>query len=276
MKKFNLIKYLKIIGISAASALTYQKNIISLISDDSNVLYEYNISDDKLSKITLSEGEVEQISKKEKLDFETLVDFDNATYIFGSGSKNNREKGIYINKEKNTVESLNLHYLFDSMKSFAELNNVDFNIEGAAYANNEWYFLNRGNGPSNKNLIFTVQGKNLTDDFNLFFNEFELPKINNVPTGFSDGLVIKNKLYFLATAENSNSTYADGKIEGTLFGCINLKKMKLEYTQQISSSNKFEGITLYKLKGKKAVFLLCEDADNNSLESEIYKLEIKL
>lgn len=276
MRKFNLIKYLKIIGISAASAITYQSNVISLISDDSNVLYEYNIANNQLSKITLSEGEFEQISKKEKLDFESLVDFNNATYIFGSGSKSNREKAIYINKEKNTVETLNLHYLYDSMKSFAEISNEDFNIEGAAYANNEWYFLNRGNGPLNKNLIFTVQGNNLVDDFNLFYNEFDLPKINNVNTGFSDGIIIKNKLYFLATAENSNSTYNDGKIEGTLFGCINLKKMKLEYTQIISNSNKFEGLTLFELKGKKAVFLLCEDADNQSLESDIYKLEIKL
>ena len=276
MRKFNLIKYFKILGISAASALTYQNNIVSLVSDNSNVLYEYNIPYKKLSKISLSEGELEQLPKSEKLDFESMVDDDKSTYIFGSGSKSNREKAIYINKEKNTVETLNLHYLYDSMKSFAELSDKDFNIEGAAFANNEWYFLNRGNGPQNKNLIFTVQGNNLVDDFNLFFNEFELPKINNVNTGFSDGIVIKNKLYFLATAENSASTYKDGKIEGTLFGCINLKKMKLEYTQVISNENKFEGLALYQLKGKNAVFLLCEDPDNQSLESEIYKLEIKL
>lgn len=276
MRKFKLLKYIKIVGISAASALTYQSNILTLISDNSNVIYEYHIPNEKLQKIILSEEELEHISKDKKLDFESMVDSKDAVYIFGSGSTINREKGIYINKEKNTVETLNLHYLYDSMKSFAELAQKDFNIEGVAYNANEWYFLNRGNGPSNKNVIFTVQGNNLVDDFNLFYNEFELPKINNIKTGFSDGIIIKNKLYFLATAENSDTTFSDGKIEGTLFGCINLKKMKLEYTQLISNSNKFEGITLFELNGKKAVFLLCEDPDQNSLETDIYKLEIKL
>ncbi len=276
MRKYNLIKYLKILGLSTVSALTYQNDVISLIADDSNVLYEYNTKYDELNKITLSEGELENLSKADKLDFESMVDSDKSMYIFGSGSKPNREKAVYINKEKNTVETLNLNYLFDSMKSFAEISDSDLNIEGAAYSNNEWYFFNRGNGPGNKNIIFTVQGNNLVDDFNLFFNEFELPKIDNVSTGFSDGIVIKNKFYFLATAENSNSTYADGKIGGTLFGCINLKKMKLEYTQVISTTNKFEGIALYSLKGKNAVFLLGEDDDVQKKETEIYKLEIKL
>lgn len=276
MRKYNLIKYLKILGLSTVSALTYQNDVISLIADDSNVLYEYNTKYDELNKITLSEGELENLSKADKLDFESMVDSDKSMYIFGSGSKPNREKAVYINKEKNTVETLNLNYLFDSMKSFAEISDSDLNIEGVASSNNEWYFFNRGNGPGNKNIIFTVQGNNLVDDFNLFFNEFELPKINNVSTGFSDGIVIKNKFYFLATAENSNSTYADGKIGGTLFGCINLKKMKLEYTQVISTTNKFEGIALYSLKGKNAVFLLGEDDDVQKKETEIYKLEIKL
>lgn len=276
MKKYNLIKFLKIIGLSTVSALTYQNDVISFITDNSNVLYEYNIKDAELTKITLSEGEIENLAKAEKLDFESMIDSDKSTYIFGSGSKPNREKAVYINKEKNTVETLNLNYLFDSMKSFAEISESDLNIEGVANANNEWYFLNRGNGPGNKNIIFTVQGNNLVDDFNLFFNEFELPEINKVKTGFSDGIVIKNKLYFIATAENSDSTYNDGKIEGTLFGCINLKKMKLEYTQIISTENKFEGITLYELKGKNAVFLLGEDDDNENNQTDIYKLEIKL
>jgi len=276
MKKFKLIKFLKIIGISTVSALTYQNDIVSLIADDSNILYEYNTKSDQLTKITLSEGEFENLPKKEKLDFESMIDTEKSMYIFGSGSNSNREKAIYINKEKNTVETLNLNYLFDSMKSFAEIQDTDLNIEGVVFANDEWYFLNRGNSPANKNLIFTVQGNNLVDDFNLFYNEFELPEINNIKTGFSDGIVIKNKLYFLATAENSQSTNNDGKITGTLFGCINLKKMKLEYTQVISTTNKFEGITLFSLKGKNAVFLLGEDDDTHNSETELYKLEIKL
>ena len=86
MRKYNLIKYLKILGLSTVSALTYQNDVISLIADDSNVLYEYNTKYDELNKITLSEGELENLSKADKLDFESMVDSDKSMYIFGSGS----------------------------------------------------------------------------------------------------------------------------------------------------------------------------------------------
>lgn len=276
MKKFTLLKFLKIIGITAASGISYQNNTISLIADNSNFLYEYSLENNELNKISLSEQELENIPKIDKLDFESMVDSAKSTYIFGSGSTAKREKAIYINKEKNTVETISLNYLFDSMKSFSEIKSEDFNIEGATFFNNEWYFLNRGNGPNNKNVLFTVQGNNLIDDFNLFYNDFELPKINNQATGFSDATIVNGKLYFIATAENSKSTYDDGAVRGTLFGCINLKKMKIEYTQIISNINKFEGITLFHLDKKNATFLLCEDSDSNQLESQIYKLDVKL
>lgn len=276
MKKFTLTKFLKIIGITAVSGISFQNSIITLISDNSNVLYEYSMETNEMEKIELSEGEIEQLPKNEKLDFESLLNSESSTYIFGSGSKANREKGIYINKEKNTVETISLINLYDSMRSFGEIKNEDFNIEGVTYYNNEWFFLNRGNGQENKNAIFTVQGNNLVDDFNIFFNIFELPKINNIQTGFSDATIVNGKLYFLATAENVKSNYEDGVIGGTLFGCINLKKMKIEYTQIISETNKFEGITLYKLDKRNASFLLSEDNDTNEIGSQIYQLDIKL
>ena len=87
-------------------------------------------------------------------------------------------------------------------------------------------FLNRGNGPKNANYIYVVQGKNLVDDFNIYYFEFDLPKIDDVPTGFSDATRINNTLFFIATSEGVTSTYDDGAIKGSIFGAIDLKKMK--------------------------------------------------
>lgn len=277
MKKFYLNILLKILGVSAASGLTYSDEIIHLVSDNSNYLYNYNIKEKTLSKdLLVADFPFKNVAKKDKADFESMLEGSDAVYVFGSGSEPNREKGYHFNKIDKKVMVLDLGTLYMSMRDFAEIKPQDFNIEGVAYNGTDWFFLNRGNGPNNKNVVITVQGANLTDDFNLFYNDFELPKINGIQTGFSDAVLIKNKLFFIATAENNKSTYHDGAIGGSLFGCIDLKKMKIEFTEVISTEHKFEGLTVYKRNGKKVSFLLCEDTDTDTQESIIYQLDVEL
>ena len=278
MKKFYLHTLLKIFGVGAVSGITYMADNMQLVSDDSNYLYLYNIPADKLDKVLLQHNEVnEQRLKSEKLDFEAMLAVEKGWYVFGSGSTPKREKGFFIQKDNQKIDTLQLHNLYRSMRDFAEIKPEDFNIEGVAHNGTDWFFLNRGNGPANKNIIFTVQGKNLEDEFNLFYNDFTLPKINGIPTGFSDAVIIKNKLFFIATAENIRSTYEDGAVGGTLFGCINLKKMEIEFVDILSDSRKFEGITVYKQTSGKAIsFLLCEDNDDKNLESTVYQMDVQL
>jgi hypothetical protein len=42
----------------------------------------------------------------------------------------------------------------------------------------------------------------------------------------------------------------------------------------ITEKHKFEGITLYKNSDKTMEFLLCEDQDNEVMESQIFKLTV--
>ena len=88
--------------------------------------------------------------------------------------------------------------------------------------------------------------------------------------------MVEDKVYFLAAAENTNSTYNDGEVMGSLIGSIDLKSMILESCLQISDKNKFEGLTLYKKTGTQIELLLCEDNDTEELVSSIYKLIITL
>lgn len=278
MKKFYIQILFKIFGVSAASGLLYHNPYLYLISDDSNYLYVHHLDENKTSRVLLKNAAVtEIIPKAQKQDFEVLAETSSAYYIFGSGSKPNRELGFSVNKETQKIDTLHLSALYASMRSFAAIADEDFNIEGAVHHNNEWYFLNRGNGPGHRNVIFTVQGQNLTDDFNLFYNEIDLPALQGVPSGFSDAVVVKNTLFFLATAENVASTYQDGAIGGTLLGAIDLKKMKILFTEVVSTTQKFEGITFYqKTNDKNLHFLLCEDLDSTSTESTIYELQVEL
>lgn len=278
MKKYLLTSWLKIMGIASASGLMYESDQLILVSDNSNALYHYFIPQDSLATYSLDQNPINHvIPKKEKYDLEAFTKIDNTWYAFGSGSKENRNTAFEFNKFSKYSTSIDLKSLYDEMKSFAELSDKDFNIESVVRHNEDWYFLNRGNGPKNANYIFVIQGKNLTDEFNMYFFEFDLPKLNNTQTGFSGAVVQNNTLFFIATAEDELSTYLDGAIKGSLFGAIDLKKMKLLFTEKISDHQKFEGITVLNQNKKQVTFALCEDKDDaKNNESIIYKLDVDL
>jgi hypothetical protein len=78
----------------------------------------------------------------------------------------------------------------------------------------------------------------------------------------------------LASAEDSQSTYLDGEVLGSSIGRINSETMKLKKVVTITDKHKFEGLTLYKNNPKTLEFLLCEDQDNEVMESQIFKLTL--
>ncbi len=160
------------------------------------------------------------------------------------------------------------------MRRSAHIKSKEFNIEGAIYTGEYWLLFNRGKGKSNRNVIFTVKGNNLTDQSEIQFTNIKLPKINGFHAGFSDAILVDDKIYFLATAENSTSVDTEGRILGSILGRIDRASMKLEFTSKISDSQKFEGITLFSSSVDKIEFLLCEDSDTDVLRSDIYKLTV--
>jgi hypothetical protein len=274
MEKFTLELLFHIIGIGSASGLIYKDNTLFIISDNSGLLYEYNIESQKLQRHQIVENLGENIPKSEKPDFEAITHFEDNIYVFGSGSTEKRNSMIEINTVAKEIRTNDLTDLYGAMESFGEINPEDFNIEGAIYTGEEWYLFNRGNGKSGKNALFTIQGKNLVNEFSIVSNTYKLPKIKGVRSSFTDAVAVDNKIYFLATAENTDSTYDDGQILGSFIGRIDTKTMKIDFTQKISGSHKFEGLTVYKNSVDSIELLLCEDNDTEILESSIYKLII--
>lgn len=276
MNKFTLELLFNIIGIGSASGLLHKDNTLLIIGDNSGFLYEYNIGEASLNHYALIENPKANIPKKEKPDFEAIAQDDANLYVFGSGSTENRNTMVTLDKKtKKITANIDLTNLYLSMQSFGNIKPDDFNIEGVAYDGTTWYFFQRGNGGTGKNGVFTVEAKNLEGDFTMLYNEFKLPKINGVRATFTDAVLVDDALYFLATSENTTSTYHDGEILGSLIGNIDLKKMKIGKTQVISGKNKFEGLALYKQSDDQIEFLLCEDNDTDLQESGIYKLTIK-
>ncbi|MGL5112441.1 MAG: DUF6929 family protein [Flavobacterium sp.] len=275
MEKFTLELLFQIIGIGAASGLLYKEPLLYVIGDNSGYLYEYNMDSKELQHHPIIEKAAANIAKKEKPDFEAITSYGDNLYVFGSGSTPNRNKMVEINTIEKEIRTNDLTDLYNVMQSFGQIKAEDFNLEGAIYNGKEWMLCNRGNGKSNKNVIFTIYGKNLLNEFNMISNAYKLPKINNVRSSFTDAIMVDKTIYFLATAEDTQSTYHDGAVMGSLIGAINSETMKLDFTQKISDTHKFEGLTLYQNLDKSVEFLLCEDKDTDVLETAIYKLTLR-
>jgi hypothetical protein len=276
MEKFQLSLLFKIIGIGSASGLVYNEQKLYIISDNSSYLYQYNIENNSLNKIALVKKPEENIIKSEKPDFESITKQNDSLFIFGSGSTIKRNQLVHFDTKSNVVLStINVGDLYLAMQNFGDIKPEDFNIEGAIHHKNTTYFFNRGNGKTNKNVLFTVDGNYLTEEFRIIANNYKLPKIKGVRTSFTDAVLVENTIYFLATAEDTTSTYDDGEVLGSIIGTINLETMKMGKTIKISTSHKFEGITLYSNDKDEISFLLCEDNDTEILESYIYKLILK-
>ncbi|MBF4471138.1 DUF6929 family protein [Flavobacterium sp. HJJ] len=274
MEKFTLEILFHIIGIGSASGLIYKDNSLFIIGDNSGFLYEYAIPSQTLQQHEIIENAAANIVKSEKPDFEAITHFGDTLYVFGSGSTQKRNAMVEINTFQKEIRTNDLTDLYGVMQSFGEIKPEDFNIEGAIYTGEEWYLFNRGNGESAKNTVFTIQGKNLVNEFKILSNNYKLPKIKGVRSSFTDAVLLDGKIYFLATSEDTKSTYHDGEILGSFIGCIDTKTMKIDFTKKISDTQKFEGITVYQNSDNSIAFLLCEDKDTDVLETTIYKLSI--
>jgi hypothetical protein len=272
MEKLTLEHFIKIIGLGSASGLIYQDQFIFLISDNSSFLYKYGIIEKELIKIPLLANSLENIRKKDKYDFESIVLKDKKLHLLGSGSTPKRHKRISYDLENSAIEEKDLSKLYKQLKQISSISDDELNIEGAIYNNKKWCLFQRGNGINSKNGVFVFKSLKKSIDFE--FIGVQLPKIKQYETSFTDAILVDDKIYFLATAENTTSTYTDGEILGSIIGRMNSNTFEIEFTQKISNTQKYEGLTLYHKTENEQEFLICEDNDTNILESNIFKLTI--
>jgi len=261
-------------GIHAASGLFLKGDLLYVIGDNSSLLYEYNIRDKQLNKFPLLGNfpKSENIPKTDKPDFEAVFAHENSLYVLGSGSTPQRNQMIEYRLDTRLVIAHDLSQLYTAMKSAHAIADEDLNIEGAIYTGSQWYLFNRGNGSSAKNGIFIIKGADLPTAKNADFIAISLPKENKVRASFTDAVLYQNQIYFLAAAEDTTSTYNDGKIVGSYIGGIDLATLKLKTFKKIAEDKKFEGLTFLDKKGSQLEFLICEDSDSESSSTVIYKV----
>ncbi|MBW7870223.1 MAG: hypothetical protein H3C39_04090 [Flavobacteriia bacterium] len=276
MGDFQFSHFATVKGIGGTSGVLFEDDRLVLISDDSFVLYFYSIDDKKLQKFNLSESDVwnENIEKPFKPDFESLSESKDHYFLFGSGSAENRFESVEISENPlEIVKRDSLKTIYFEMMKISKIKTDDFNIEGAVLKSNDAYFFNRGNGPNRKNGIFKI--KNWKDSKReISYYPIELPKIDEVSFGFTDACFCNDGFYFTASAESGGSTYHDGQVLGSAVGRIGMKNMILEEFQIVTKDHKLEGIAVSKNSENEIEFFLCEDADDDSNQTEIFKLKI--
>ena len=274
MQNFTIELFFQILGIGSASGLVYRDHSLFVLSDNSSFLYEYQVKKNQLIRIKLFENSQENIPKKDKFDFESIALKGNELHLLGSGSTSKREKRIIYNLETAAIAEKDLSPLYQNLKKNAFISDEELNIEGVLFCNEKWFLFQRGNGANSRNGVFRT--KSLEIESETEFVKVSLPKIKQVETSFTDAILIEDKIYFLATAEDTTSTYDDGEILGSLIGRMDSRTLEIEFTHKISDTHKFEGLTLYKKTANAIEFLLCEDRDSDVLETNIYKLSIRL
>jgi len=276
MHSTELEVFTEIDGIGSASGIFLKKNKLYIIGDNSANLNEFHISNKQLHKIKiLSKNDLnvlDNIAKADKPDFEALCNYQDRLFILGSGSTKKRNVMIDFDLQTKEIIEYDLTDAYNKIKTTAKIDDDNFNIEGAIFTGNSWLLCNRGNGKNTKNGIFVINGEDLTKADNAAFLRINLPNVNHVESSFTDAVLYKNEIFFIATAEDTNSTYNDGKILGSFVGSISLQTLELNFATKISDVNKFEGICFLEKSKNKIEFLLCEDRDTEELKSTIYRL----
>ena len=272
MENFKLTNFFTIKGISAASGLVYSQNVLFVISDSSSFLYQYDIDKKLLLKFPLVKEAKENIEKAEKLDLESITQHGNQLIMLGSGSTQKRNTMFSLDLGSDTLQTQDLTELYQNLKTVGSFSDDQLIIEGAIYAHQTMLLFQRGNSKNSQNGIFIIPNN---QEDSIRFVPISLQTLDDIETTFTDAILVKDKIYFLACAENTESTYEDGEVLGTILGIMHAPTFEIIDVQLLSEHQKFEGITLYKESENELEFLLCEDNDTETTEAEIYKLTLK-
>lgn len=270
------LRPLKVLKVSAASGLLVIEDQFYSIADDELDLIIFNKeSFGSERRVQLLDGALPLYSKQRKAqkpDWESLVLFPESQSILvvPSGSKANRNVGVWIESEKIT------QILFTELYQVISQSVPDLNVEGVVLTEKEMRLFSRGNGGSQQNFMIRLDREKVLSDIlacqSLTAKSFvglmkiDLGMIHGFPLGFTDAsLEDENRIWFLAAAEAAASTYEDGKYLGAILGCLD-NAGNLIFQDEIECQLKPEGLAL-DIKNRK--FYVVTDADDRSQPAQL-------
>lgn len=254
--------------IAAASGLVLAQNRFYLVADDELSLLGINrdLSGAQLHEVFQGElPEDTKERKKIKQDFECLLFLEdkNTLVIIPSGSKKNRNRGALYNLNDHLVTEISFKLVYQEL----ELLFPELNIEGAVVLNNSISLFQRGNGKLHQNAVIQLNLESFLADKvkDLKVQNIDLGRLKDIPLSFTDAALFNGQCYFVAVAENTESTYTDGEFIGAVLGELSPGGEVLKMTP-LDINSKPEGLTF-----DNEYFYLVTDDDDRKKPSRLFR-----
>jgi len=288
--KLNLLDYKELKSYPSGSGIEFYDDKIYLVGDDAKdiLVMSRKWKDEQL--INIFDSTQERIPKKIKADLEAtaIVHLDTMVYllIMGSGSTDQRNKGIMLNVETGDKTEIECTLFYKRLK---ENGIIDLNIEGATEVSDYMIFCNRGNKthPANE-LIVTNK------DF--FRNQQNAPigLLNIDMSEYEGTMALSGACYsyehdwliFTASTEDTADSYHDGTIGKSYLGIIEdayrkITKNRVRVNELIDlakTNKKFDGFKIESVciqSERKYRMKLHLVADNDDGKSHLFKILLR-
>lgn len=278
------------LGIRAASGLVKIENNFYVIADDEVSLADFKFEGPtrarylKLLEKQLPRDTAEK--KKQKPDWESLIQLSltqdqKILLAVPSGSTENRMTGAFVRLDKaGHIDGNFKPGVVDFFEIYKSLKTqlAELNIEGACVLNDRLKLFQRGNGAEGKNAIIDIDLAGFCNDLEnavaikaqhiLTVTEYNLGQLDGHKLDFTDACAVNDQIWFLAVAEDSQSTYEGGQYYGAIIGCLDSSGKEIA-RYEIDCATKPEGLWV-DLESQRLCFYVVTDADSSTIFASIY------
>lgn len=277
-------------GVKAASGLVKSGNHFFVIADDELSLFQFNFEGQtQIDSLPLKRGDLPENPKERKCqkpDWEALVKIEIKNHeaillAIPSGSTENRMTGAFVKMDVGGLIDRKYQPIkVDFSKMYATLKEKipELNIEGACIFKNRLKLFQRGNGATGVNAIIDIDLDgfyiDLINNFSVDSKHivaikiYDLGKLDGFKLDFTDACTLEDTIWFLAVAEDSRSTYEDGKYYGAILGCLDSAGNEIS-RYEIDCILKPEGLWV-ESENRRLCFYIVTDADSPTIYASIY------
>jgi hypothetical protein len=257
--KLELLDFKQLENYPSGSGIEFYDDKIYLVGDDARDLLVMDKKWNKPELVNLFEKTGKKTPKDFKSDLETItvlqVDKKPHLLILGSGSTEDRNKGLLFNLKNNARTWIDLSIFYSRLKAAGI---TSLNIEGIALVYDYLVLVNRGNdaNPDNHLIVTKPNFWKQQQDAPIELLKIDFAQVSKERLGVT-GLSYSDKhedLFLTIVTENTTKTTEDGAIRKSylavienLYRKIGREKVKIKVNQLIDLSaadKKFKGYNI--------------------------------
>ncbi|MGE0172225.1 MAG: hypothetical protein AB7T49_05550 [Oligoflexales bacterium] len=267
--------------LSAASGIVKLEDRFYVVSDDALSLFSFKSNEPNVKAHNLLSAKAKG-KKTEKPDIESLVHLTpmewpphGALVAWPSASSLSRMTAVVVPFEKDGELGSPIFTNILPLAYQIQPEAKDVNMEGILIRDDKVFLFQRGNSKKGKNGIFEMPLANWIkglkeEDWSgkIKFESIKLGTLSGVELTFTDAAWTKYGLLVLASAEDSESSFADGAIFGTVLARV--VGDKGEIIAKFDPNTKLEGFVANDTAGGLELHLV-EDSDNSEKASRLFR-----